>query len=49
MTTKDILNKVYDDGRIYAKSVPFETYFKDESLLINLCIRDRDINGIEKN
>tara|TARA_R110000803_G_scaffold167988_1_gene231218 strand:+ start:479 stop:634 length:156 start_codon:yes stop_codon:yes gene_type:complete len=44
---KDLLNKVYEDGRVFAKNVPFETYFKDEKSLVRLCIRDRDANGIE--
>ena len=47
MTTKDILRKVYEDGKVYANRVPFETYYKDESKIIELCIRDRDLNGIE--
>ena len=44
---KELLNKVYEDGRVFAKSVPFESYFKDELSLVRLCIRDRDANGIE--
>ena len=47
MTTKDILKKVYEDGKVYANRVPFETYYKDESKIIKLCMRDRDLNGIE--
>tara|TARA_R110000796_G_scaffold1983_7_gene7987 strand:- start:273 stop:428 length:156 start_codon:yes stop_codon:yes gene_type:complete len=44
---KELLNKVYEDGRVFAKTVPFESYFKDEPSLVRLCIRDRDANGIE--
>jgi len=44
---KELLNKVYEDGRIFAKSVPFEAYFNDEKSLVRLCNRDRDANGIE--
>jgi hypothetical protein len=45
---KELLRKAYEDGQLFGTHVSFEEYYREESGMIDLCIRDRDSVSIEK-